>query len=156
MFCAGLNPELRPFTDYKPKCLLPINKKSILFHNLDFLEKQNFKNLTLVQSFCYPQMEIELKKYKGNVNVKPMTEKILIGTAKGVLDYTLGLDDDVIIMNGDNIYDFDLRKMFDIHQKSKNLCTNVICDSLTNISENLSKQSFLPHVDCSQIFILFI
>ena len=44
MFCAGLNPELRPFTDYKPKCLLPINNKSILFHNLDWLERQNFKN----------------------------------------------------------------------------------------------------------------
>ena len=44
MFCAGLNPELRPFTDYKPKCLLPISNKSILFHNLDWLERQNFKN----------------------------------------------------------------------------------------------------------------
>ena len=49
MFCAGLNPELRPFTDYKPKCLLPINKKSILFHNLDWLERQNFKNVTLIR-----------------------------------------------------------------------------------------------------------
>ena len=128
MFCAGLNPELRPFTDFKPKCLLPISNKPILFHNLDWLERQNFKNVTLIQSFCAPQMELELKKYKGSVNVKPMTEKVLLGTAKGILDYTLGVDDDVIIMNGDNIYDFDLRKMYDFHQKSQNSCTLGIHD----------------------------
>lgn len=152
MFCAGLNPELRPFTDFKPKCLLPISNKPILFHNLDWLERQNFKNVTLIQSFCAPQMELELKKYKGSVTVKPMTEKVLLGTAKGILDYTLGVDDDVIIMNGDNIYDFDLRKMYDFHQKSRNSCTLGIHDvkkgekhkSVVKLTEHGMIENYIP------------
>ena len=128
MFCAGLNPELRPFTDCKPKCLLPINNKSILFHNLEFLERQNIYNVSLVQSYFASQIELELKKYTGNVNVKPITEKILRGTATGILEYTLGLEDDVIIINGDNLYDIDLRKMYEFHQKSRNICTLGIHD----------------------------
>ncbi len=152
MFCAGLNPELRPFTDFKPKCLLPIDKKSILFHNLDWLENQNFKNVTLVQSFCAPQMEIELRKYKGSINIRPVTEKILRGTANGILDYTLGFEEDVIIMNGDNIYDFDLRKMYEFHQKSRNECTLAIHDvtkgernkSVVKLTENGMIDNYIP------------
>jgi mannose-1-phosphate guanylyltransferase len=152
MFCAGLNPELRPFTDYSPKCLLPINNKSILFHNLEFLEKHNFKNVTLVQSFCAPQMELALKKYTGNVNIRPITEKILLGTARGILDYTLGEEEDIIILNGDNVYNFDLRRMYEFHQTHKHLCTLGIHDvrkgekhkSVVKLTEHGMIDNYIP------------
>ena len=129
MFCAGLNPELRPFTDYKPKCLLPINHKPILYQNLEFLERNKLNNVYIVQSFCTAQMEIAIKNYKGGVKVQPITEKTLLGTARGILDYTLGVEDDIIIMNGNNLYDFDLRAMLEHHQNGRNACTLAIHDT---------------------------
>jgi mannose-1-phosphate guanylyltransferase len=128
MFCAGLHPELRPFTDYNPKCLLPINKKSILYHNLNLLERYNFKSVIVVQSFCAPQMVLALQKYTGTVNVKQITERTILGTARSIVNYMLGVDEDVIIMNGDNIYNFDLRELYDFHLKSRNSCTLGIHD----------------------------
>ena len=48
MTCAGMNTELRPFTDMMPKCLLPVKAKPILFHNLEWLQKFNIAEMKLL------------------------------------------------------------------------------------------------------------
>lgn len=133
LLCGGLNIELRPFTDYTPKCLLPIKNKTILEWNLEWLEKNKFKNVIVNESFCIPQMELAIKKYKGGLHIKEKRERTLLGTAQSVYEYSFGLDEDIIVVNGDNLYNFDLRTMYDFHLKQKSSeCTLGIHDSVTH------------------------
>ncbi len=129
LLCGGLNIELRPFTDYTPKCLLPIKNKTILEWNLEWLEKNKFHNVIINESFCIPQMELAIKKYKGPIKIKQRTEKILLGTAQSVYEYTFGLDEDFLVVNGDNLYNFDLRKMYDFHMRQQSTSTVAIHDT---------------------------
>ena len=152
LLCGGLNIELRPFTDYTPKCLLPIKNKTILEWNLEWLEKNNFKNVIINESFCIPQMELAIKKYKGSLKIQQRTEKILLGTAQSVYEYSFGLDEDFIVINGDNLYNFDLRKMYESHLKTDANCTVAIHDttkheknkSVVKLTENGMIEKIIP------------
>jgi len=128
LLCGGLNIELRPFTDYTPKCLLPIENKTILEKNLEWLATNNFNNVIVNESFCIPQMELAVKKYNGPVKIQERTERTLLGTAQSVFNYSFGLEEDFIVLNGDNVYDFDLRKLYETHVKNKSMCTLAIHD----------------------------
>ena len=86
MTCAGINTELRPFTDMMPKCLLPINGKSILHHNLDWLQKHDVDEVTISTSYYSNQIELALKKYQSKqmtilkklINIRILTIYFLI------------------------------------------------------------------------------
>ena len=66
MTCAGMNTELRPFTDMMPKCLLPVKAKPILFHNLEWLQKYDIDEVIITTSYHHNQIELALKKYQIN------------------------------------------------------------------------------------------
>ena len=75
MACAGINIELRPFTDMMPKCLLPIKGKSILFHNLNWLQKYDIDEVVVTASYHANQIEIALKKSLKFLNV--ITQQVI-------------------------------------------------------------------------------
>ena len=63
MACAGMNTELRPFTDMMPKCLLPVKSKQILFHNLEWLQKFDIDEIVITTSYHHNQIELALRKF---------------------------------------------------------------------------------------------
>ena len=69
MTCAGMNTELRPFTDMMPKCLLPVKAKPILFHNLEWLQKYDIDEVIITTSYHHNQIELALRKF-GSFIVK--------------------------------------------------------------------------------------
>ena len=82
MTCAGINTELRPFSDMMPKCLLPINGKPILFHNLDWLHKFNVEGIVISASYRYNQLKLTLDKYKSSIPIHLHREPKIVGTAQ--------------------------------------------------------------------------
>ena len=64
MACAGMNTELRPFTDMMPKCLLPVKAKPILFHNLEWLKKFDISEVVITTSYYHNQIELALNKFQ--------------------------------------------------------------------------------------------
>jgi NDP-sugar pyrophosphorylase family protein len=47
ILAAGLGTRLKPFTENHPKALLPINGKTLLQRNIEYLQAFNVKNIVV-------------------------------------------------------------------------------------------------------------
>ena len=93
MTCAGINTELRPFTDMMPKCLLPINGKSILTQNLDWLQKFDIDEVIVSTSYYANQIDLALRKYQSNYKLTIHRQPKIIGTARTLKNLQYKLED---------------------------------------------------------------
>ena len=116
MTCAGMNTELRPFTDMMPKCLLPVKSKQILFHNLEWLQKFDIDEIVITTSYHHNQIELALRKF-GSFIVDIHKQKGGVGTAQSLRQLSYKLDkEDFLFLQGDNLYNFDIEKYYKIHK----------------------------------------
>ena len=116
MTCAGMNTELRPFTDMMPKCLLPVKAKPILFHNLEWLQKFNIDEVILTTSYYHNQIELALKKF-GSFIVSTHKQKGGVGSAQSLSQLSYKFEnDDFLFLRGDNLYNFDIDKHYKSHK----------------------------------------
>ncbi|MDE1768287.1 MAG: nucleotidyltransferase family protein [Candidatus Micrarchaeota archaeon] len=122
ILCGGYATRLQPITLFVPKPLLPIEGRPILNHileSMDGLRPQRFvlsTNMKFYDQFKYwadgqknPKQSIELV-------VEPTTHHgQKFGAIKGI-KYTIDnakINDDVLIIAGDNFYAFDLSKLYE-------------------------------------------
>jgi mannose-1-phosphate guanylyltransferase len=127
MTCAGINTELRPFTDMMPKCLLPINSRSILYRNLDWLHKFDVEGIVISSSYRHNQLKLSLDSYKSKIPIHFHREPKIVGTAQTLKNMHYKFDDvPFVFLHGDNLYDFDLNDVYDKHLKTNKMIT-VIC-----------------------------
>lgn len=132
LLCAGYGTRLYPLTLDRPKPLLPIAGKPMIEHILEKIEKvedidevlivtnnkffNNFRNWKRKYSFSKP-----IKIINDNTN----SDEGRLG-AVGDIGFAIEkekIEDDIFIVAGDNLFKFDLRKLFDFF-KEKN--TSVI------------------------------
>ena len=128
MTCAGMNTELRPFTDMMPKCLLPVKAKPILFHNLEWLQKNHIDEVIITTSYHHIQIELALKKYQieglFSVDLKINIHKQSggVGSAQSLKTLSHKLDgDDFLFLDGGNLYNFDIEKYYSNHKNNGKL-----------------------------------
>ncbi|MFH1453088.1 MAG: nucleotidyltransferase family protein [Armatimonadota bacterium] len=131
ILAAGYAVRLRPLTLNKPKPLLPINKKPIVDYIMKHIKKIKEIDEVLI---------VTNDKFSKNFNfwkkkIKAASPKITVindGTksdadklgAIGDIRYTLNkgkVKDDVLIIAGDNIFEFDMKKFFDFFKSKKNI-----------------------------------
>ena len=101
-----------------PKPMIPVCGKPILEHQLDCLKKNKLTEITLVVG----HLGQAIKDYFGNgsrfgCNISYFTETDPLGTA-GAL-YKLNVASDIILLNGDLIFDIDLFRMIAFHKEKK-------------------------------------
>ena len=119
MTCAGMNTELRPFTDMMPKCLLPVKAKPILFRNLEWLKKFDIDEIVITTSYYHNQIELALRKF-GSFMVNTHKQKGGVGSAQSLRQLSYKFEsDDFLFLHGDNLYDFDIEKYYKSHKDSE-------------------------------------
>lgn len=112
ILAAGIGSRLRPITNNKPKTLVNINGKPILGYVLDSLESNGIREIVicvgffsdLIINYCelnFPQLNFKFVENKEYDTTNNMYSLYL---AK---DY---LDDDMLIMNGDVVFDKEIIK----------------------------------------------
>ncbi len=128
MTCAGMNTELRPFTDMMPKCLLPVKAKPILFHNLEWLQKNHIDEVIITTSYHHNQIELALKKYQieglFSVDLKINIHKQSggVGSAQSLKTLSHKFDGaDFLFLDGGNLYNFDIEKYYSNHKNNGKL-----------------------------------
>ena len=123
MTCAGMNTELRPFTDMMPKCLLPVKGKPILFHNLEWLQKFDIDEVVITTNYHHNQIELSLKKYQLNglfstdfkINIHKQTGGV--GSAQSLRNLSYKFNEgDFLFLDGGNLYNFDIEKYYNVHK----------------------------------------
>jgi len=106
ILAAGEGKRLKPFTEDMPKVMLPLANKPILEYILEALIKNGVHDIVLVVGF----KKERIMNYFGNgqkygVRIDYVIQEKQIGTGHALLQAESYLDEDFLVLPGDNIID---------------------------------------------------
>jgi NDP-sugar pyrophosphorylase family protein len=136
IFCAGLGTRFKPWTDKHPKALAPVNGKSLLQRNVEYLQQFGITDVIVNVHHFADQIINTIKENKGwgsNIIISDETDKVL-ETGGGLLKakdlFTPG--ERFITCNVDILSELDLNKLIAFHEKHKPLISFAITDRDTS------------------------
>lgn len=102
-----------------PKPMVPICGKPILEHQIEVLRKQGCTDIILIIG----HMGDIIREYFGSgeaygVTIQYIEEKEPLGTAGALYYLKNQIKEDFLLLNGDIIFDVDLKRMISFHQKA--------------------------------------
>ncbi len=104
ILAAGEGTRMRPLTYTKPKVMLPIANKPILEHLIIELKKAGINDIVLVVGY---KDEIIRRRFGDGgdfgVNIEYVSQRKQLGTADALRSAIHLIEDDFIMLNGDNI-----------------------------------------------------
>jgi NDP-sugar pyrophosphorylase family protein len=123
ILAGGSGTRLRPFTYEIPKPMMPVNGRPILEHIIEQLKKADF--LDIIISVGY--LGSKIHEYFGDgskfgVRIR-YSDTSLLDTGGAIKKSQNLFHDDFIVVNGDNLFDFNLNKIYEFHRKNKPLAT---------------------------------
>ena len=134
ILAGGFGTRLLPYTKSVPKPMLPLDKKPILEHLIEWVRKNGVKEIVL----CVSYLRKKIEDYFGDgkkfgvkieyaVSNKPLATAGQLKTAEKFIDGTF------VCLYGDSIYNFSLRNMIAEHKKSKSSVTMSLYDYKFNL-----------------------
>lgn len=119
ILAGGLGTRLRPLTENTPKPLLPIKERPIIEHAIVNFKKHGVNDIVL--SIGY--LADKIKDYFGTgekwgVSISYVVEDQPLGTGGAIKKAAEGVDETFLVINGDNLADFDWTAAIDTHQKN--------------------------------------
>ena len=135
ILAGGLGTRLRPLTLKTPKPMLPLGKKPILEHLINWNKKNGVKSIVL----CVSYRKEKIQKYfkdgkKFGVNIEYAVSKKPLATAGQLKTAEEFIDDTFVCIYGDSIFDFSLKNMIKQHVKKKSFATMSIYEYKTNLA----------------------
>jgi len=123
ILAGGKGTRLRPLTYKIPKALIPVQGKTLTEHVIGVLKKLDIDEIILSISY----MADKIKEYFGNgskfnLKVSYAVEKEPMGTA-GPLIMLPKIKETFVMVNGDNLFNLDFKKMLELHKKNKATAT---------------------------------
>jgi mannose-1-phosphate guanylyltransferase len=125
LLAAGLGTRLRPITDTTPKCLVEIGGRPLLDIWLDALTKAGVYQVLVNTHHLAAQVEAHVGVRSTPPVVRLSHEPVLLGSA-GTLraNRNFVADDDMfLVINADNLTDFDLGVLIDAHRAGATIAT---------------------------------
>lgn len=124
VMAGGEGSRLRPLTINRPKPMVPLVNKPVLFHILELLKRHGIT--TVVVTLQY--MADVVQDYFGDGSTMGMEinysiEEIPLDTAGSVKNAQQYLDDTFIVISGDAVTDFDLGAIIQYHKAKKAVAT---------------------------------
>lgn len=130
ILAGGKGSRLIPLTENTPKPLLKISGKTVLELLLDRVSMAGIQRAVITTGYLPWQIEV-LGPQHGNTKITYVRENEPLGTAGAVRGAYDGNADYVLVLSGDGLFDFDLKKVMDFHLQ-KNADVTVV----THHSEN--------------------
>lgn len=124
ILCGGEGTRLRPLTYSIPKSLIPIQGKPILEHIMNLLEKYEVNNIVLSTGYLREKIKEYVNNSKSALNISIVEETSPLGTGGALkLLTTAQIQSDFIVSNGDELKNFNIREMYNIHKENDALAT---------------------------------
>lgn len=143
ILCAGYATRLYPLTKDTPKPLLKIQGRTILDHILDRMPLKKIDHIYIVSNDkFYRNFVAWSEQLDHNVTVTVLNDHTKSNDDRlgsiGDLHYVLQttqLDDDFIMINGDNLFNFAIHPMIEIFKTGKNVVALFDVKSLSEASK---------------------
>ncbi|MGZ4624947.1 MAG: nucleotidyltransferase family protein [Kineosporiaceae bacterium] len=126
LLAAGLGTRLRPLTDAVPKCLVDVGGRPMLDIWLDALAAAGVDEVLLNTHHLAGLVEAHVaRRRSARPIVRLSHEPVLLGSAGTLLvNAEFVADDDMfLVVNADNLTDFDLRVLIDAHRAAGTVAT---------------------------------
>ncbi|WP_428326609.1 nucleotidyltransferase family protein [Nitrosopumilus sp.] len=134
ILAGGLGTRLRPLTLKTPKPMLPLGKKPILEHLINWNKKNGVKSIVLCVSYRKEKIQDYFKDGKKfGVNIEYAVSKKPLATAGQLKTAEEFIDDTFVCVYGDSIFDFSLRNMIKQHKAKKAFTTMSLYEYKTNL-----------------------
>lgn len=127
IMAGGEGTRLRPLTCNRPKPMVPVVNKPVMWHIMALLNKYGIKDIAVTLQYL-PDM---VKEYFGDgseygVNLRYFVEQIPLGTAGSVKNAEKFLDGTFVVISGDALTDINLQKAVDFHNQKGAMATLVL------------------------------
>ena len=123
ILAGGKGTRLHPLTYNIPKPLIPMQGKTLTELVLDILKKYKIKDVVLSVGYLAEKMQEYFKDGKEfGVNINYCIEKEPKGTA-GPLILLPKFEGTFLMMNGDNLFNIDFEKFYEVHKNNKAIAT---------------------------------
>jgi len=119
ILAGGLGTRLRNVVPDIPKVMASVNNQPFLNYLLNFLSKNNIKNVILATGYLHHKLEAYYRTSYKNIKIDYSVENKLLGTG-GAIKKAFGKVslEDVLIMNGDSFFEVNIGEMFIMHKNS--------------------------------------
>ena len=136
IFSAGLGTRFKPWTNSHPKALAPVNGKSLLQRNVEYLQQYGIKNVIVNVHHFADQIIDAVKQNNGwgsNIIISDETKEVL-ETGGGLLKAKdlFKQGERFITCNVDILTDLDLDKLIAFHEKRKPLISFAVTNRKTS------------------------
>ena len=127
LFAAGLGTRLKPFTDYNPKALVEVNSKTLLEHNIRYLQRFGIYDVVVNVHHFASKIEDTLFEHDGfgsNITISDERGELLEtgGGLKKAAPF-FACEDSFVVMNVDVLTNLDLSKMIAAYRASNAIGT---------------------------------
>lgn len=108
LLCAGQGARLRPFTDDRPKCMVPLHGRALVEWQLAAAREAGVSEVVIVRGYRGDQLDVAGATYVDNPRFADTNMVYSLGCARHLLT------DGCAVSYGDIVYDAEvLRKMWD-------------------------------------------
>lgn len=129
IFAAGLGTRMKPLTDQRPKALIPLHGKPLIWYTIQQLLSLGISSLVVNVHHLGEQLADYFQKNAFGIPVNLSDESDrLLDTGGGLLkarDFLKGADL-IVAMNADILSDTSLQSLVDVHEKNQALATLVV------------------------------
>ncbi|XP_046979408.1 translation initiation factor eIF-2B subunit gamma [Schistocerca americana] len=152
LLAGGKGSRMTELTASKPKCLLPIGNRPMIYYPLRMLEKAGFKEVIIVvletvrQEVQTAVDQCGLKIHLDWVGI-PANEDW--GTAESLRHVSEKVKSDIIVMSSDLVTDFNLENVLDVFRKHQASIASVFFQSPPDVGalQTGPKQKYRPERD---------
>ena len=127
IFAAGLGTRLKPFTDHHPKALAEVNGKTLLEHNIRYLQRFGIEDVIVNVHHFADQIEQVINDNSGFGSWVTISDErdVVLETGGGLKKAAPYFDGEeaFVVMNVDVLTNLDLGKMIAAHQQSDAIAT---------------------------------
>ncbi len=131
LLVGGFGTRLRPLTLHRPKAILPILNVPFIYYQLSLLEKAGVRDVVLASGHLSSGLKNALRHYPSRrMSITHAEEKTPLGTG-GAIRFAydqlkrkgLSKNERIIVFNGDILFDLDLIRFVDRHERSGAQCS---------------------------------
>jgi D-glycero-alpha-D-manno-heptose 1-phosphate guanylyltransferase len=124
ILAGGLGTRLRAAVPDLPKCLAPVNGRPFLAYLMDYLLDQGVNRFIFSLGYKHEVVTQYLQKHYPSLSLHFSVEDEPLGTGGGIkLACEQVLGEQVLILNGDTLFEADLQALLHFHTSSAAACT---------------------------------
>lgn len=136
IFAAGLGTRFKPWTDQHPKALAPVYGKSLLQHNIEYLQRYGFDEVVVNVHHFADQIEEAVHQHRGWGSQVTISDErtMVLETGGGLLHARPFLDGEepFVTINVDILTDLNLNDLLAFHRRHQPLISFGVTDRQTS------------------------